>query len=382
MWTLRARVTVITALGCIGSGIQAQEPKLAFPPPAADVVVDRDVRFGTSGTTALMMDVYHRPRSANDARPVLIFFNHATGADRSNRFYAAWARTAASRGLVAILPDLRGGSDPEDFQALLAHLSVHAAELGVDPDAVAVYAASGNVFTAFPLLEDPKQTAVKAAVIYYGTAPITQFRLDLPVLYVRAGLDRPSVNQGITTLAATAISQNAPVTLLNHPTGYHGFELFNDDDATRDVIEQTIEFVKRTTARSYRTALRGGLAEAEAAGRMLTGDFRQAASIYAELVRARPEDARLRLSYGEALLGDGHYDTACSEFESLKGKGLGYRDLGLPAARACMQKGDAEAAIAWLKSIPSRFLPPELEREATFASLQGRADFRALFRPQ
>src|SRR5262249_37659263 len=141
---------------------------------------------------------------------------------------------------------------------------------------------------------------------------------------VRAGLDRPSVNQEITTLAAAAVSQNAPVTLLNHPTGYHGFELFNDDDATRDVIEQTIEFVMRTTSRSYRAALRAGIVEADAAGRMVTGDYPQAASLYGELVRTRPNDARLRLSYGEALLADGRYDNACSEFESLKGKGLGY----------------------------------------------------------
>jgi hypothetical protein len=64
----------------------------------------------------------------------------------------------------------------------------------------------------------------------------------------------------------------------------------------------------------------------------------------------------------------------------LKGKGLGPRDLGLPAARACMLKGDADAAIAWLRSIPQRFLPAEVEKAPEFAALQGRADFHALFR--
>src|SRR5262249_4246646 len=149
---------------------QAQAPKLAFPPSAPDVAVSRDVRFGVAGSTALAMDVYSRPHSSNEGRPVLIFFNHATGADRSSALYAAWARTAASRGLIAILPDLRGGSEAEDLAALLSHLVSHAADLGIDPDAIAVYAASGNVWSAFPLLEDPKQISVKAAVIYYGTA--------------------------------------------------------------------------------------------------------------------------------------------------------------------------------------------------------------------
>jgi len=44
-----------------------------------------------------------------------------------------------------------------------------------------------------------------------------------------------------------------------------------------------------------------------------------------------------------------------------------------------MQKGDADAAIAWLKSIPTRFLPPSVRTEAVFAPVAGREDFKALF---
>ena len=39
--------------------------------------------------------------------------------------------------------------------------------------------------------------------------------------------------------------------------------------------------------------------------------------------------------------------------------------------RACMQKGDADAAIAWLKSIPTRFLPLQVQDEAVFAPALG-----------
>ena len=175
------------------------------------------------------------------------------------------------------------------------------------------------------------------------------------------------------------MSQNAPLTLLNHPSGYHAFEMFNDDDATRDVMEQTISFVKRATAPSVQMAIRQGIPEATAAAHVQLQAFDKAAPIYAELVAGRPNDSRLRLSYGEALLGAGQYAAACSELEKLKGKGLGPRDLGLPAARACMQKGDAEAAIAWLKTIPTRFLPPQVQNETVFAPLQSREDFKALF---
>ena len=357
----------------------AQDPQIALRPASPNVLVTKNVEVGRVDTMTLRMDVYRPAGAASRPRPALIFFNSATGADRSDRFYTGWARAAASRGLIAILPDLRFGSQAADFQALMVYLTSRGAALGIDREAIAVYAGSGNVYSAFPIVEDPKQTAVKAAVMYYGTGPVTDFRLDLPVLYVRAGLDRPSVNQEITALASRAVAQNAPVTLLNNASGYHGFEMFNDDDATRDVMERTLDFVRRATSPSFQTAMRRGLPEATAAGFIQTGNFAKATPIYAQLVASRPNDTRLRLSYGESLLGNAQYSEACAEFEKLKGKGLGYRDLGLPAARACMQKGDAEAAIAWLKSIPSRFLPSTIQDDAVFAALKSREDFRALF---
>jgi hypothetical protein len=69
----------------------------------------------------------------------------------------------------------------------------------------------------------------------------------------------------------------------------------------------------------------------------------------------------------------------CAEFDKPLDTGLGYRDLGLPAARACVQKGDADAAIAWLNSIPARLLPEWVAQERVFAALTHRPDFQAIF---
>src|SRR5262245_50202226 len=85
----------------------ATPPPLAFPPPAADIVVASDVEYGTSNGTRLAMDVY-KPSTTRGAKlPALVFFNRATGAERSGRFYSGWARAAASNGVIGILPDLR-----------------------------------------------------------------------------------------------------------------------------------------------------------------------------------------------------------------------------------------------------------------------------------
>jgi dienelactone hydrolase len=371
------RRLLAVSLSCLlGSVAAAQEMRFLYPPPPASAIeVVKDRAYGS-----LQMDVY-RPRNAAGALPVLVFFNIASGANRSNPFYKAWAEIAASRDLVAILPDLRDESFANDLDALIADLSSNAVTLGGDRDRIALYAGSGNVFRAFPLVQNPKQTAIKAAVMYYGSAQVTEFRRDLPVLLVRAGLDRPPVNRAIADLATLATTQNAPVTLLNYPGGHHAFEIVDDEPATRDVIDRTIEFVKHATAPAYQASLRRGLREATAAAHVASGNFAEAASTYAELAKAKPDDARLRLSYGEALLGASQFAAACAELEKLKGKGLGPRDLGVPAARACMQKGDAEAALAWLASIPQRFRPRDLEKDPIFASIRERPDFKALFPP-
>ena len=348
---------------------------MAFSPSSPDVSVESNVEYGIDGPTHLAMDVYRPSRPAPGA-PALIFFNHATGDDRHGRFYDAWARAAASGGIVGVLPDLRSGTEAADFGRLMAFLGAHGTEHGVG--VIAVYAGSGNVDAALPAVEDPSATAVKAAVMYYGDADVTSFRLDLPVLFVRAGLDRPPVNRAMDALVGAALAQNAPVAVVNHPGGHHAFELVDNDAATRAVIEETLAFVRRATSPDYRTSLEATRAEAIAAGQMQTGKSRDAALNYARLVHTRPEDFRLRLAYGEALLADAQYGAACAEFDGLRNKGLGYRDLGLPAAEACLKNGDADAAIAWLKSIPARFRG-DVQENPAFAALRNRPEFRALF---
>jgi tetratricopeptide (TPR) repeat protein len=220
---------------------------------------------------------------------------------------------------------------------------------------------------------------VKAAVIFYGAAPVREFRRDLPLLIVRAGLDRPALNILIDSLASLALSQNAPVTVLNHAGGHHAFEIVDDNAGTRAAIDQAIAFLRYAAAPRYLLAVRSALPEASAAAYMRVRDYQRAAALYGDLVAQNPADPTLGLAYGEALLGAGRFAAACDQFAKLRDKGLGPRDLGLPAARACLNKGDPRAAIEWLRTIPSRFLPPSVRTDTAFAALRDRPDFQALF---
>lgn len=364
------------------SAAGAQRPGIFYPePPVSAIAVSKDVAFASVDTLTLRMDVYRPARTAvRSPRPALVFY--LGGVERTSAAYVAWARLAASKGLVAVLADARGAEHAKDFSTLLAHLTERGTTYGLDTAAITAFGASSNSANLLRFAQDPRERRIKAAVHYYGgETAIMQFRRDLPVLYVRAGIDRPFVNASIDTAVVRALAQNVPITIINHAGGHHGFEYTDDDVVTRELIDQTIAFVLRVTAPAYRAAIAGAVGPATAAAQIASSDFAGAAATYAELVARTPDDARLRLSYGQALVAAGQFAAACAEFEKLKGKGLGPRDLGLPAAQACLHAVGADAAIAWLASIPKRFLPARVKDDPAFAPLKDRPEFKALFEP-
>jgi dienelactone hydrolase len=388
---------LLLCLSLLATEAAAQQTRFFYPePPAAAVRITNDIKFGTADTVTLAMDVY-RPANVSSLSPALIFYVPFWTEERrsrtSNDWATGWARIAAANGIVAIIPDIRAmpgtgnATAPtrplgDDFPRFLAYLGEHASALGVDREQLAVFAASGSVSAAFPAVEDSRQTSIKAAVMYYGSADVATFRLDLPVLYVRAGLDSPDMNAAILQLASRAAAQNAPITLVNHHSGYHAFEARNDDAVTRRIIDQTIDFVKQATTPAFQAAIRDGRLEALASGHITARQFGDAALTYAELLKRRPTDSRVRFSYARALLGDKQYGAACTEIRRLTPVSF---EAILPGTRSCVLAGQMDTTVAWLQSIRKDWLRSEyvigLRRDSVYAPLWHRADFQALFQP-
>ena len=382
----------------VAASAGAQQMRFFYPEPSPEAVrITRGVRFATADTLHLAMDVY-RPANTRGSSPALIFYipswtAEGKSAREASDWIKSWARVAAANGLVGIIPDLRakpgtGNSRVptsalgDDFQRLVAYIGDHASEYGIDPERLAVFSASGAAWAALPAVQDPHMTAVKAAVIYYGSADITKFRVDLPMLFVRAGLDSRSMNASIAKVTDLAVSQNAPVTVLNYHTGHHGFESRDDNAATRQIIDETIDFVKRATEPSFQAVIRSAHLDAVAAGQMNEGKYREAALTYAELVKQRPADGQTRFTYAQVLLADKQYDAACRMLRQLKPVSF---EAILPGARSCLLAGAVDTAIVWLQGIRKDWLRSEyvsgLRTDSVFAPLWARPEFQALFRP-
>jgi dienelactone hydrolase len=395
-----ATAAVVACLVTREAAAQPQRPpawRFHYPePPAAAVRVVRGVPFGVADSARLAMDVY-RPAGAVGPAPALILFSLQWQGDRPSREVndqvIAWARIAAANGIVAVIPDLRAepgtgtSTAParalgDDLARVVAHLTAHAREYGLDGARLALFAASGNVAAALPAVQDPRQTGIRAAVMYYGMADVSALRLDLPLLYVRAGQDSREMNAGIDRVVALALAQNAPLTLLNHHTGHHAFEAVDDDAATRQAIDETIAFVKRATAPDFQAVVRARQLDAAAAAYRNAGNYRDAARTFAELVAQRPAEPRLRFNWAEMLLADGQYAAACTEFRRQSPPSFAAIE---PGTRACVLAGAVDSAAAWLGTIRRDWFRSDylraLRTDSAYAPLWGRADFQALFRP-
>jgi len=275
------RLATFTLLAAFAPRIgEAQERPFHYPVPSLDAVrLRKAIAYARVDTTTLAMDVY-RPKSDSGSAPALILYSlywpesNDKPAREANDQAVRWARIAAAAGIVAIIPDLRAVPGTGTAQApsrardgeldsLLAHLSKHGREYGIDAGRITLFAASGSVGSALPAVVDPRRSAVRAAVFYYGGAgaSVTTFRPDLPILWVRAGRDSPGMNSAIDRLTSQAMTQNAPLTLINYAAGHHGFEAVDDTETTRAIIRQTIDFVKRATAPELQTSLGRGRVE-------------------------------------------------------------------------------------------------------------------------
>lgn len=239
------------------------------------VTIRRDVQYGTSDAAPLMMDVYYPPNVDRATRlPAVVFI---TGfADRGMQMmvgckfkemgsYTSWAQLVAASGLIGIT---YANEQPDrDALAALAYIRGHADELQIDATRIAIWSASGNVPNALALsIREP----FACTALFYGytldldgasdvTGAQAQFRFvnasagktiadlprDLPLFVARAGQDQmPGLNRALDRFIAQAMSANLALTAVNHPSGPHAFDLFDDSATSREIVRQALAFFR------------------------------------------------------------------------------------------------------------------------------------------
>jgi len=333
------RLLAVVSLICSAANAE----NFVMPPEdASRYVVTRDA--------TQHVDIYRPKGNANV--PVVIFVNSTGGDYPGFTQYTGWAQYLAANGVGAVVY----ARPASDFDAVIDFVRNRAADLHLDANSIVFWACSTNVSLGLPAAMETTRDYLRGAIIYYGFADVKTIRVDLPVLYVRAGLDSGGMNRRVDETITKAIAANAPWIIENNAAGYHGFDILNANDVSRSVIERTLQFVKDVTSPRVARAYREVAADAAVGAPFQRGDFEEVVHAYEKRTNL---DAEQHRRYGIALLETKRFADALRELEAAwEGGRRGTRDTAVPAARAAAGAGNVERTVYWLnEAMKTRFGP-------------------------
>ena len=208
------------------------------------------------------IDIY---RPANDTIAAVVIvagypdggFERAVGCKfKDTGSSVSWARLIAASGITAVT---YSAADPViGLEGVLGHLQ----ESGFSR--LGLWASSGNAPLAVSRLMRDARKPIACAVLCYpytlkvpaaakkfgfvtpaDERSVAEMSVEVPLLLVRAGRDEmPELNKTLDEFIAAVLQHNLPVTIVNHPSGPHAFDLVDDTRATRAVIQQMLAFIR------------------------------------------------------------------------------------------------------------------------------------------
>jgi len=354
------------------------------------VTVRKDIPFKQAGPLTLGLDLYYPAdfgavEGAGAKRPAVVFINGVGDGPRGGRLkdwgiYQSWGRTVAASGWVGVTFSSRGPSTESgpDIADLFAFLAKDGARLGIDTSRIAAWVCSANVTSGLKFLMERAGRGVIGAVVYYGDSDLARIRTDLPIYYVRAGLDNPDLNARIDRLWAHALAAGAPWEMVNASESHHAFDALDETEQSRRIVRETLAF--------YRDLFQPPPPPpaANAARRALSfwfgHEYAKAEAAYAEFLKTHPNDATawMRLGLSQAYTKQ----PAAAEASLERAISLGANgpiDL-YNVACAYAVLGEKDRAIQALgRAVDAGFRDRGLaERDQDLASLRGDERFQKL----
>lgn len=260
---------------------RVSKPVVYRLPDMDKVRVISDLKYSEIDNPYLLMDVYLPPDlKSHERRPVVVFIHGGAGPESRPKdwgIFQSWGRLVAAAGMVAVVFTHRFSPPPQmllveaasDVNAAIAYVRSNAESFHADGDRIGVCAWSSGGELLSPVLRE-RPAFVRCLVAFYALLDVQQYAPPgdaaalaylkafsaiaslpedgsslMPLLVVRAGRDEiPTLNDAMDRFVARALAINAPIRVINHSTGGHGFDNQNDDEASREIIRSSIEFMR------------------------------------------------------------------------------------------------------------------------------------------
>jgi hypothetical protein len=253
---------------------------VAFKLPGLDNgIVKKDIPYIKIQDSALKMDVYYPPNFDFKTKiPAIVFVFGYTNLgqlkavrQQLRKFgqYTSWCQVIAASGMAAIVYET---INPEkDLISLQNYINSNSDRLSIEASKVGAFSCSANTPVALENILNANNRFFKCAAIYYGIfldkdfkflstidtlsmnmlfiptrmPESTTWRKDVPLLIVHVGKDFvPHTDVSLTGFTDKAINLKIPFTLIHYATGVHGFDVYADNEETRQTIKTTLEFWK------------------------------------------------------------------------------------------------------------------------------------------
>lgn len=257
--------------------VHISKKRVVYEIPGAARVAVRNETYRVDDAGDLTMDLYYPPDAKPGWRaPVVVIvagypdpgYERALGCRfKDMGSTVSWARLMAASGIATVAYANR--EPVRDARELVPYLRRNGATLGIDESRIGLWASSGNVPLALSLLMEAPD-AFECAVLCYGYAldrdgatgvadaarqwgfvnpcagkSVEDLPRDVPLFLARAGRDAfPGLNETLDGFLAETLRRNLPVTLVNHPEAPHAFDLFADDETTREIIRAIVAFFR------------------------------------------------------------------------------------------------------------------------------------------
>ena len=267
------------------------------------IVIKKNVTYKTVEDRELQLDVYYPAHLAPHTRLPAVIFVHGDGPaeqlkeSKESGQYTSWGKLVAASGMIAVTANHRSTAGltnvagvANDLDDLLSYVREQAQDLQIDPDTLGIWTCSSAAYLGLRIALYETPAYIRCIACYYGFTELqayyTYLYSDLepdlaltpaiikeeqglpvfneddfdefsasmllqqrpaevaPLLIARAGLDSAELNDALDNFIAEAVAQNVMLTVLNHPTGQHEFDIFDDDPRSHEIIETTLEFMQ------------------------------------------------------------------------------------------------------------------------------------------
>ena len=257
--------------------------RIVYTTPAMrQVKVRKDLTYRRVAGAELKMDVYSPANSQSRAlRPAIVFIHggrippNLRTKPKDWGVFISYGQLVAASGYVGVTFNHRFytwnslDDSQSDVTELITYVRNNAESLGIDKDKIILWAVSaGGIFLSQTLRDAPQY--VRCLVCFYAELDLQNLRKVAPasvtdemlreyspvyhlsknkkgvppIFIARAGLDDSDLNGGIDRFVQIALSNNLTIDLYNHAEGHHGFDVEDNDQRSREIIRQALEFIK------------------------------------------------------------------------------------------------------------------------------------------